>query len=42
VKKIALHTTATLNSYNFGIVEDTYNCLHQTGVFGVGQFNGVT
>jgi len=31
----------TLNSYNFGIVEDMYKVFAPNGVFGVGQFNGV-
>jgi len=31
-----------LNSYNFGIVEDTYKLFALNGVFGVGQFNCVS
>jgi len=39
--KIALHPMGTLNSYNFGIIEYTYQLFAPNGVFGVGQFNGV-
>jgi len=31
----------TLNSYNFGIVEDTYKLFAPNGVFAVMQSNGV-
>jgi len=31
----------TLNSYNFGIVEDTYKLFAPNGVFGVAQLNGI-
>ena len=31
---------ATLKSYNFGNVEDTYKPFEPNGIFGVGQFNG--
>ena len=41
VKKIALHPIGTLNSYNFGIVEDTYKLFAPNGVLGLGHFNGV-
>jgi len=40
-EKIALHPMGTLNSYDFGIVEDTYKRFALNGVFAVGQFNGV-
>jgi len=30
-----------LNSYNFGIVEDTYKLFAPNGIFGVSQSNGV-
>jgi len=39
--KIALDPMETVNSYNFGIVEDSYKLFAPNGVFGVGQFNGV-
>ena len=29
--KVALHPTGTLNSYNFGIVEDTYRVVQKSG-----------
>ena len=41
MRKIALHPMGTLNSYNFGVVEDTYKLFAPNrGIFAVGQFNG--
>jgi len=40
-EKNSLHPMGTLNSYNFGIVEDTYKLFAPNGGFWVGQFNGV-
>jgi len=35
MSKIALRPIGTLNSYNIGIVEDTYKLFAPNGVFGI-------